>query len=171
MKFNKKYLALGVLGSALASTSAYAVTQSVTANLTFDSALTLTKTSDINFGTVQASTPGTYTIATTGVVTPSAGGVVIGGTPTAGAITIAGSTTQTVAISTGTYVANSGVTLSNATCSYNGGASTACDAGLTGQTAAGTGKTLKLGVQATSDGTAASGVTASPTFIVTVVYG
>jgi hypothetical protein len=171
MKLSKKYLAMGLLSSVLVSGGAYAATQSVTANMTFDTALSLTKVSDINFGLVKASTSGTYTISTAGVVTPSSGGVVIGGTPNAGNITIAGSTTQTVAINTGTYVADHGVTPSAATCAYNGGASTACDTPLTAQTAPGAGKTLLLGVTAASDGTAGAGVTAAPTFIVTVVYG
>lgn len=155
----------------LIAADAQAATQSVTANVTFDAALTLTKVSDINFGIVKASTAGTYVISTAGVVTPSGGGVVVGGTPAAGNITIAGSTTQTVAISTGSYVANAGVTPSAATCAYNGGASTACDTPLTAQTAPGAGKTLKLGVTAVSNGTSAAGTTAAPTFTVTVIYG
>ena len=171
MKICKKYLALGLLGSALVSGGAYAATQSVTANMTFDSALSLTKNADINFGSVKGSQTGTYTIDTAGVVTPTAGGVVIGGTPAFGQITITGSSSQTVAISTGTYTVDHGVTLSAATCSYNGAAAVACDTPLTGLSAPGVGKTLKLGVTAVSDGTATAGTTATPTFVVTVVYG
>ncbi len=175
MKICKKYLALGLLGSVLVSGGAYAATQSVTASVAFDSALTLSGLVNINFGTVQAGIVGaSYTInATTGSVTPSNGGVIISTAgETAGQLTVAGSTTQLVAVSTGSYVNNGGVTLSGATCSYNGGTATACDgAGLTGQVAAGAGKTLKLGVTATSDGTATAGTTATPSFTVTVVYG
>jgi len=171
MKLSKKYLALGFAASLLASGGAYAATQSVTANMAFDSLLTLTKNADINFGTVAASTVGTYTISTAGVVTPSAGGVLIGGTPAFGQITITGSATQTVAISTGTYVADHGVTPSAATCSYDGSAALACDTAITGLAAPGVGKVLKLGVKAVTDGSQAAASTAAPTFVVTVIYG
>jgi hypothetical protein len=171
MKLHKRYLALGLLGAIVASSGAYAATQNVTANISFDSALSLTKTSDIAFGSVKGSTAGTYTISTAGAVTPTAGGVVIGGTPAAGAITITGSTSQTVAINTGSYVSDLGVTPSAATCSYNGNPAVACDTPMTGQSAPGAGKFLKLGVTAVSDGTAAAGQAATPSFTVTVIYG
>ncbi|MFA6280522.1 MAG: DUF4402 domain-containing protein [Bdellovibrionales bacterium] len=172
MKINKKYLALAFVASLLASGGAYAATQSVTANMSFDSLLTLTKNNDISFGTVGALTAGTYVISTAGVVTPSGGGVVVGGTPVSGQITITGSASQTVSISTGTYTTNNGVTPSAATCSYNAGASTACDTPLTGLAApTGVGKILRLGVTAAVDGTQAANTAAAPTFVVTVVYG
>jgi hypothetical protein len=175
MKLCKKYLVLGLLGSVLVSGGAYAASTSVTANMAFDSALSLSGLTNINFGTVQAGiVNATYTIAAaTGVVTPGNGGVVISNVgQSAGQLTIAGSTTQTIAISTGGYIASNGVTLSAAMCAYNGGTATACDGtGLTGQTAAGAGKTLKLGVTATDAGTAAANSTATPSFTVTVVYG
>jgi len=171
MKLSKKILALGLLGSVFVAGGAYAATQSVTANMTFDTALSLVKNADISFGIVKASQAGTYAINTSGVVSPTAGGVVIGGTPAFGQITISGSTTQTVAISTGAYVADSGVTPSAATCKYGTGSETACDTPLTAQAAPGAGKVLKLGVTAASDGTAGAGTTAAPTFTVTVIYG
>ncbi len=101
IKIGKKYLVLGILASFVSSGGAYAATQSVTANMTFDTALSLTKNADIQFGFLKAATAGTYVIDTTGAVTPSGGGVVIGGTPAFGQITVVGSTTQTVAISFG----------------------------------------------------------------------
>ena len=174
MTFSKKFLALGLLGSLIASGGAYAATQSVTASVSFDSAVTLSGLTNINFGTVQAGIVGaTYTVvASTGVVNPSNGGVVISTTgQTAGQLTIAGSSSQSIAISTGGYTANGGVTLSGATCSYNGATAVPCDTGLTSQAAPGVGKLLKLGVAAVSDGTASAGSTATPSFTVTVVYG
>jgi hypothetical protein len=171
MKLSTKYLALGLAVSLLTSSGAYAATQSVTANMSFDSVLSLTKNADINFGTVKASQAGTYTISTASVVTPSGGGVVVGGTPAYGQITIVGSSSQTVAISTGTYTANNGVTPSAAMCSYDGAAASACDTPLTGLAAPGAGKVLKLGVTAAADGTQIAGSTAAPTFVVTVIYG
>ena len=167
----KRYVfALSLFVSLLGlSQDVQAVTQSVTANIAFDNAITLTKNADINFGVVKASTADTYTITTAGVVTPAGSGQVLGGTAAAGNITIAGSSTQTVAISVGSYTANNGVTPANATCAYNGGGAGACS--LTGQAAPGAGKTLLLGVQAVVDGTQAAGTSAAPTFVVTVVYG
>ncbi len=68
----KKTLKLGFI-AALAVASAplgvYAATQSVTANIAFDTPLTLTKVADVNFGTVSAGVADTYTITTAGVVT------------------------------------------------------------------------------------------------------
>ncbi len=172
MRAYAKYLGFTALAGLVVSGIAYAATQSVTANATFDSALTLTKNADINFGVLKAATTGRYVISTAGAVTPSNGGVLISGTPNAGSITITGSATQTVAISTGTYTANAGVTPSAATCNYNGSPIANCDTGGTGLAApTGTGKTLLLGVQIDADGTQVAGTTATPTFVVTVVYG
>jgi hypothetical protein len=171
MNFNSKKLlaVISVLSITCIPLNAKAVTQSVTANISFDLPLALTKVSDINFGTVLASVADTYTITTAGVVSAAGSGATLYGTPTAGNITISGSSSQTVAISVGSYTANNGVTPQNATCAYNGGAAGACS--LTGQAAPGAGKTLLLGVQAVVDGTQAAGSSAAPTFVVTVVYG
>ena len=174
MKLSKKYLALGLLGSVLTAGSAYAATQSVTANIRFDTALALTKNFDINFGMVKASTAGDFTIDTAGTITPANGGVVIGGTPVVGDITIVGSTDQTIAISTGTYVAagiGDGVTLSDATCKYGTATAAACDTPLTAQAAPGAGTHLLLGVKATVDANQTAGTHPTPAFTVTVVYG
>jgi Domain of unknown function (DUF4402) len=172
MRVYAKYLGFTALTGLIVSGIAYAATQSVTANATFDSALTLTKNADINFGLLKAATSGTYVISTAGVITPSGGGVVVGGTPVAGSVTITGSATQTVAISTSGYTADAGVTPSAATCNYNGSPIANCDTGGTGLAApTGSGKTLLLGVQIVADGTQTAGSTAAPTFVVTVVYG
>ncbi len=172
IKTRLKYLALGLIGSVAVCGGAYAATQSVTANMSFDSVLTLNKTQDINFGVVAALTGGTYVISTAGAVTPSNGGVVVGGTPAAASITVTGSATQTVAINTQSYSANNGVTPSAATCNYGGTAIANCDAGDTGLAAPGAGgRTLTVGVTATVDGTQAAGSTAAPTFDVVVIYG
>lgn len=172
MKAFSKYLSFAAAASLLVCGVAYAATQSVTANATFDAALALTKNADINFGMLKAATSGTYVMSTNGAVTPSNGGVLVGGTPVNGQITITGSATQTIAISTGSYVANAGVTPSAATCNYNNAAIADCDAGGTALAAPGAGgKVLKLGLTIAADGTQAAGSTAAPTFVVTVVYG
>jgi hypothetical protein len=148
---------------------AMAATQSVTANIAFDTPLAITKNSDIQFGTVKAGAAATYTISTAGTITAAGSGVWLLGTPAPGSLTISGSNTQTIDISVGSYSANGGVTPANATCSYNGGAAGTC--AITGAMAPGVGKTLLLGVDAVVDGTQAAGATAAPTFVVTVIYG
>jgi len=162
-------LRLAVAAAALLfSADAMAATQSVTANLAFDSPLVLTKNSDINFGTVIAGTASTYTITTAGTVTATGSGQTLYGTKAAASITIAGSATDTVNISVGGYTAQGGVTPANATCAYNGGTAGSCT--ITGAAAAGTGKSLLIGVDATVDGTQAAGAKATPSFTVTVTY-
>ena len=168
MKMNKLAVAISLAGT-LASGIAFAATQNITANVNFDTALTITKTNDISFGLVKALQAGTYTISAAGVVTPTAGGVVLGGTPTAASLSIVGSTTQLIDISTGNYQVNAGVTPSAATCKYNAGIEAACGT-LTSQAAPGTGKTLLVGVQIAADGTQGAGSTAAPTFDVVVNY-
>jgi hypothetical protein len=172
MRMHKKASALAVVGivGMLSASSAWAITQSVTANIRFDTSLSMTKNADIDFKSVLAGVADTYTITTAGVVTAAGSGQVLSGagTPVAGNITISGSTTQLINISVGSFVANGGVTLSNAKCAYNGGSSGSCT--ITGAAAPGAGKTLLLGVDAAVDGTQAAGATAAPTETVTVVY-
>lgn len=165
-----KYVAALFIGGTLLSGAAHAVTpvtETVIANLAFDSPLTITKISDINFGLLKAATAATYTIDTVGTVTTS-GGMMLGGAPQAGNLTIAGSSTQVVNISVGNPQASNGVSLSAETCSYGGSAAAACN--LTNQAAPGAGKTLLLGVTATADGSQVAGSTATPSFDVTVSY-
>ena len=171
MRINPPFLALaaGVIGL-LGICQAQAATQSVTANIAFDTPLTLTKTADINFGTVTAANASTYRISTAGAVTTTAGtGTPLYGATNAASITIAGPTADTLTISVGGYAANNGVTPSNASCAYNGGAAvTPCS--YTTAVAPGAGKTLLLGVDVAADGTQAASTSAAPTFTVTVVY-
>ncbi|MGE3623110.1 MAG: DUF4402 domain-containing protein [Bdellovibrionales bacterium] len=163
-----RYLIAALLGSTAIASAAYAATQTVTANIKFDTPLTITKNSDINFGYVKAATAGKYVVNTAGTVTASNGGVSLGGTTQAGSLTISGSPTQAIDISAGNYVANNGVTPSAATCAYNGGPASACL--LNSQPAPGAGKTLLLGVTAAVNGTQAAGTSAAPSFDVVVNY-
>lgn len=162
----KILIATGLI--AAAATTAYAATENVTANIAFDSALSIVKNADIDFGVVEAGIADTYTIDTTATVTAAGTGQVIGGTPAAGDLTISGSPTQAIDISVTNYVADNGVTPQNATCSYDGGAEAACT--LTGAAAPGAGTTLLLGVEADVDGTQAANDVAAPTFDVVVNY-
>jgi hypothetical protein len=163
-------VAIGVV-SILGIQMAYAATQSVTANIRFDTPLTLTKNADINFGSVSAGQANTYTITTAGSVSTTGGagtGVPLFGPTAAGNISIVGSGAQLINISAGGYTANGGVTPANATCAYNGGAAGSCT--INGAAAPAAGKTLLVGVDATADGTQAAGATATPSFTITVVY-
>lgn len=160
------------LAGLLVCGAAFAGTQSVTASASFDVPLTVTKDADISFGILKAGTSGTYVIAPNGIVMPSNGGAVVGGTPAYGKITISGSATQTISISTGSYTASSGVAASAATCDYDGALISSCDTGASGLAAPGaTGKVLKLGLTIDADGTQAAGSTAAPSFVVAVIYG
>jgi hypothetical protein len=138
------------------------------ANIGFDVALALTKNADINFGTVNALNASTYRISTAGTVSTVSGtGIPLYGATAAGNITIVGSTTDGITISAGGYIADNGVTSSNAQCSYDGGAAAPC--AMTGA-APGSGKTLLVGVDVATDGTQAGGTTAAPTFTISVAY-
>ena len=152
----------------LFSADAMAATQSVTANMAFDTPLTLTKNNDINFGTVIAGTASIYTITTAGTVSATGSGQWLYGTKQAASITIAGSTTDTINISVGGYTPQGGVTPANATCAYNGGTAGSCT--IAAAVAAGAGKPLLIGVDADVDGTQTAGAVATPSFTVTVTY-
>ncbi|MGE3623109.1 MAG: DUF4402 domain-containing protein [Bdellovibrionales bacterium] len=172
MKINK-YMAALVLGGTMFSGAVLAannsVTTPVTATLTFDTPLSVTKDSDINFGSLQAGMANAYTISPAGALTATTPAGILFGTPVAGQLTIAGSTTQTISIQVQNYQANGGVTLSDAMCNYNGGGATACDTAMPSQLAPGSGKILLLGVTATTTSATPAGV-ATPSFDVVVTY-
>ena len=73
----------------LLASASFAATQTIMVNISFDTALTITKGNDINFGFVEALQAGTYIIAPNGSVTASNGGVYLGGNAQAGSFTIA----------------------------------------------------------------------------------
>ena len=148
---------------------ASAATQHVTATISFDTPLAVTNVTNIDFGTVKAEQAGTHQISPSGNVTVANGGVWLYGTPEAGLLMISGSSTQTISISTGSYVAQGGVTPSRAICKYGSAVAAACDAGLS-VAAPGTSTPLLLGVQVVTDGSSKAGSTAAPSFTVTAVY-
>ncbi len=169
MKIQNILAGLSVAAIALVMVpDAWSATQSVTANIRFDTPLNITKTQDIDFGSVQASTADTYTISPTGSTSHSGSGAYLFGSPHAASITLAGSTTNTMNISVGSYTANNGVTPANATCKYGSGAAGSC--AIPAAAAPGAGTTLLVGADVTADGTQAAGTTAAPTFTLTIVY-
>lgn len=145
--------------------------QSVTANIRFDTPLTLTKVADLNLRSVTAGVASTvYRLSTAAALSVVSGpGTPVFGTPVAGNISIVGSTTQTIQISAGNAAAQGGASVSNFTCNYDGGGEVACST-LTAAAAPGAGKTLLLGADVTTGGSEAAGATAAPTYDITVVY-
>lgn len=142
-----------------------------TANIKFDTALsTTTNVGTIDYGAVKAGIAGaTYAVSTTGVLTVGGGGMALYGTPAAASFNLIGSTTQTVVVGVSYSAANNGTTASLARCAYNGLAETACS--TIGTVAApGAGKIMLVGATVTSDGTAAAGVTATPTLTLSFTY-
>ncbi|TAL27852.1 MAG: hypothetical protein EPN97_16200 [Alphaproteobacteria bacterium] len=145
--------------------------QSVTANIRFDTPLTLTKVSDLDFKSVTAGVASTvYRLSTAGALSVVSGpGSAVFGTPVAGNISIVGSTTQTIQITAGNAAAQGGASVSNFKCNYDGGGEVNCST-LTAAAAPGAGKTLLLGADVTTGGSEAAGATAAPTYDITVVY-
>lgn len=166
--FKEVLFLAGAMFCVLTGAQAHAAMQTVTAHIAFDTPLSLVKTSDIDFGSVQAVTADTYTISTSGVVTAAGTGTSLSGPTSAGNITVSGSTTQSVGISVGDYTSQNGVSLQNAVCSYDGSAPGSCT--VASAPAAGGGKTLLVGVDAVVDGTQVAGAAAAPSFTVTIVY-
>ncbi|TAL27850.1 MAG: hypothetical protein EPN97_16190 [Alphaproteobacteria bacterium] len=148
--------------------SGHSATNNTTGNssITFDVPITITKVSDINFGTCKTASS-VYTMSTAGSISATGSGAYISGTTSAGNLTIGGSTTSTVTLSVGNYQANGGPTPSNAKGAYNGGAAASFPMTVA---APGAGKTLLLGVDLTTTGSEATGTTFSPSFDVTAVY-
>lgn len=148
---------------------AFPVTQPVTAHIGFDTPVSLTKNSDMDFGTVSSGTADTYTLASDGTVTAAGPGERLFGNPAAGNIAITGSSTQTINISAGAYTTDNGVTLQNATCAYNGAPAVPC-AITAAAPPSGAGKPLLIGVQAVTDGTQTPGTVATPGLTISVTY-
>lgn len=95
----KALMVAGVAAIAMGGTAAYAATASATAKAKILKQVTVTKSSDLEFGTVVTSTgPATVLISTAGTRTCGAG-LVCSGTTAAAAFGIGGTTGQTVTIS------------------------------------------------------------------------
>lgn len=139
--------------------------------ITFDSALSITTNKDINFGVVTTGVASTYRMSTAGVFSVPVGtGVQLSTSQFwAANLTIYGSATQTISISTGSFVNSAHVTLSQTSCSYNGGASGTC--ALSNQAApSSSGKTLLIGCDAAVTAGTTAGTLETPSFTVTVTY-
>lgn len=119
---------------------ASAVTHTVTAQVSFAKTLTATTLDNADFGLLNSHSPAQYTLSTTGIVS--------GKTPhhasKAGNIVISGPATQNLDIVIGNYIPGNGITPSNAYCSYDGAAAEPC--ALSGLSAPGKGKTLRIGL-------------------------
>ena len=147
--------------------SAWSASSVVNAHIAFDTPLSVSTVSDINFGTVQAGlgTSATYTISPTGATSNTAGAFLFG-SPLPGQVTIAGSTSQAVQINT-VLTPSAHVTLANATCKYGAAAAGSC--AISNAAAPGAATTMYVGVDATvAPGTPPGSET--PTITITVTY-
>lgn len=151
------------------SAQAFAASQAVTSSIRFGGAVVNMVINDtLDFGAVEAGQSGTYTISTAGALTYSGPGIPEGGTPSAANITISGSLTQNIGITVGNLQADSGVSLANLKCNYDGGGEGSCT--INGGSPAGSGKTLLIGGDAVVGSGQSDGTVANPSFDVTVVY-
>jgi hypothetical protein len=145
-----------------------------TASIEFDTPISITPVSQINFGYARAGTAGTYAINTAGTVTPSGGGVIEpNGTTAAGDLNIIGPAGDTINITVGSETASNGVSITAGSelCKYGAAAETACSTiGNPVAAPTPTGTHLKLGATAVANGTQTDGTVATPTFNVNVVY-
>jgi len=165
MKISKILLCLGAL---LATTSAYAATQSLTATARFVTPLTLTKIKDLDFGVLMPKRAATYTLNTAGVVSTNTG-LILSGPSQAGEMLIKGKSNQTIDINAGNFGTNQGVSIIAVRCKYDVAAEANCN--MTNQPAPGAaGKTLLIGARILVNGTQAPSVVAVPTFDITVNY-
>jgi hypothetical protein len=173
IKAKMKYVALGLVASFFMCGEALAVSQNVPIDIAFDTALSVAKDNNINFGTIADLTAGTYAINTAGAVTASAGGQVISSTnAAAGQLTVSGTTDAAARfnIVAAAYNANGGSTPSLLRCKIGAGAEASCDiASPVASTAPpGAGIVVKLGVTLTTTVAATTGD--APTVDVTVLY-
>lgn len=167
------YLKHIALGFALIGVASAAIAAKVTVNTSvkFRAPLVLSKLADIDFGFVSAGVADTYTITPAGKVSAAGKGELLGGTPRAGNISIKGSKSQSINVWVNNYKSHSGVTLQNASCTYNGEGEAIRGCRILGGKPPGAeGKTLQVGVQAVVDGKQTEGVVATPSFDITVVY-
>lgn len=148
---------------------AFAATQNFQSHILFSGPLTLTKIRNLDFGIVKALQSGTYILSTSGTVTPSNGGITLGGNPHAGELFLTGSIVRSLHISTSNFVSHNGVTPYNPTCSYNGSPEVLCNT-LVNASPPAAGKTLRLGLTLLVNGTQAPDTTAKPSFNVNVIY-
>ena len=149
--------------------TAMAATEEVTANIAFDTPLSITVYGDPGLGTVRAGVAEVYSIhPDNGLTAQNSSSNILYGWAGAADMLITGSTTASVQFSVANYTADNGVTPSNAVCNYADDPTAACDGMLGGPPGGGT--VLFVGVTLTVDGTQTAGETAEPTFDLTVIY-
>ena len=146
-----------------------AASRTLTATVSFMSSVSISKVSDMNFGTVQAQRAGIYTLNTLGSVTTTAGGIYLAGPTSVAQAVISGSATQNINITSDNYVSDNGVNIVSLRCRYNGGVERSCNT-MFNMAAPGTGKQLLIGARIQVDGSQLPGVTANPTFDIIAIY-
>ena len=165
-------LALLVTASALLGLgTAYALpTLTVTSDIKYFSDISFTTALTPDFGYAKAATAGVYALDTAGVLTPSGGGVIEGGTPHAGSYHIIGSGTQGITISAGNPQLNGGHSTPSAfKCKYGVAAETSCGISVAAPGAS-PGTALLVGLTVTATAATLDGDHDTPSFDLTVVY-
>jgi hypothetical protein len=173
MRTLNKLVVASLLSTTLIASGAFAITQSVTANVSFITPLTITNYTPISFAKLSAGVAATtYVLSTAGAVTPTGGGAVEFGTPAAGSMLIKGSATQQISITAGSYATGgttATVTASAATCKYGAAAEAACTAIGTVAAPTSAGTTLLVGATISVPANMVE-TSSAPTFVVTVSY-
>lgn len=146
-------------------------TQTMHAEVAFETPLKLAVVTMPDFGTVIATEGETYILSTSGRVMASDGTNVSRGNESAGQMMITGASDQTIGITVDNYVSGSGITPSKAMCQYGKMPATSCnDNSLSAAIAPGTvGTSLFLGVQIEA-ALEAHNKAELPGFDVTIVY-
>ncbi len=173
MKKNRITLLLAGCCAIVATHNAYALTETMSASVTFIAPLAISSVTSPSFGKLSADVDSTvYTLGTDGSVRVASGpGSALGGSPAAGSMTISGSSTQTIDISSGNLMSDGGIEPSAVMCKYGSGSEVSCnDTSLNTASAPGGGTVLKVGLTVTTTGAEADGDTAEPGFDITVVY-
>lgn len=153
--------------------NAYALTQPMTASVSFMAPLAVGSITDPSFGKLSAGVASTvYKLDTGGNVTTISGpGSALGGSPAAGSMTLSGSGNQTVNISATNLIDDNNIIPSAIMCAYDSGNEVSCnDSSLDTAAAPGGGKVLKVGMTITTLGNESDGDEAAPSFDITVVY-
>ncbi len=153
--------------------SAWAATETITANIGFDEPLAIVSFGgySVEFGTVRAGVADVFTLSyASGLTAQNSSGNILYGFAGMADLGVSGSATQSIQFSASNYVADNGVTPSDATCVYGNTAAAPCDGLLGDPPGGGFATDLKVGLTITVDGTQTAGETAAPTFDLAVIY-
>lgn len=160
--------------AAVAAASAQAATGTYNLGVTFVDPFTITEATPATFGQLVAEVNTTYSMTAASVVTPGAGGAVVGGTPAAGSFTLVDSSAgAAVDVTVDAPVAgpNGFLTINQFNCDYNTGtAATGATCAYDAAANPGAGTTLLVGFDITVAGSPPDAATDTATYDVTIVF-